>query len=451
MTVSGIATLGANSDTTMLNFDKYTSAITGVINFRELSNSAANASVTSLRPVYATYQDVHSPSSPHYLPDECVAGTGLDYAYRTCRYCTAGVECAIKRELTLPNTNGTILTTGNLGDVNLLASRDSIIMGGSISLEGGILFGTPTGTSYTRDPNLDDRFVPMITWFTPIDGDVGITFATAGRIPPLPFIPSMSKAAAGSPGINSTSNTSAYSGSAPIQTTPSVTTPSTPSNQSAQNAATAPPLVLVSLDVPTIRFGLPHLGGLETAMRRFLADGCPLLAVPVDDESSAGQYLATPHDRLGAVGAPPLPQLPSQREAYPDPADGLSILPPRMPIISGAKPIGTAACWAAMGAQKVVGFSSLIDWANASGFVVPANGPGQLPTINVTAVILARDAAGLPFAATVMKCAAYGLFPPNPARPDATAEVTEAMLPGGSGVLLTTGNLADITMEVTCV
>ena len=182
----------SEEELSFLAFDKYTSTIQGGMKFITpcvetdplvpcQNQPYPFTFLTTERP---TRKDLETLGSPDWVPPSCRGG-GTQEALAECRWCSAGEECASKRELLLPDVSGTILTTGNLNDLPYLEiSQGSISVGQNTSLLGDITFGvpdydwTPEGAPFRFD--LEAR-ASVAMWFTPIDADIGLTLSHAGE------------------------------------------------------------------------------------------------------------------------------------------------------------------------------------------------------------------------------------------------------------------------------
>ena len=190
-------------------------------------------------------RDIYTPGDPAFVPAHCRELAGTQEILQECNYCTAGPECEDKNEILIPDITGTVITTGNMEQLPALAiPYSSYSAGGEVRLNGDITFGTPapdltasqqsfrhpeyirysepdwvTRRGYFCDEfeSFDERCVhenkgaycrhgaqvsldtwegtgechvdanakgikrESLMWYTPIDGNTGLTFSSAGE------------------------------------------------------------------------------------------------------------------------------------------------------------------------------------------------------------------------------------------------------------------------------
>ncbi|EKX42705.1 hypothetical protein GUITHDRAFT_111377 [Guillardia theta CCMP2712] len=136
-----------DSGFTVISFDKYESVIVGKMQF---ANRACQGSTcypfptTALHIIPPTVKDLTTIGTADWIPELC-RGKGVQEQLEKCNYCTAGDECAYKRELLFPDASGTVITTGNMQNLPAVAiPYNALSVGANAAMEGDVTLGNPT-------------------------------------------------------------------------------------------------------------------------------------------------------------------------------------------------------------------------------------------------------------------------------------------------------------------
>lgn len=223
-------------------------------------------------------------------------------------------RCLMKREILLPDVTGDVITTGNLQKLPSMAvPREGLFMTGSqssLEIMGNLTLGRRV--NYAEDPSnnidgSDNGHRSLLAMHTVINGDIGLTFQSASEYMPswvihreIDQMTNYSKFGLGAP----------FGGSAPTKEV----------DRFAREGREKP-LRTRLWERDIIKLNPAVLGGVDSAIRDYLRDGSPSLAVTVTDEYSLTQRGA-PRDNFGySTGRPVLQQrpgrLPSLMNTYP--------------------------------------------------------------------------------------------------------------------------------------
>ena len=216
-------------------------------------------------------------------------------------------RCFQKREILLPDASGQIITTGNLQELPSMAvPRDGLFMegtAGKFEVFGNLTLGRRV--NYADDPSnnqdaSDNGRRSILSMHATIDGDVGLTFQSASDYMPhwtihreIDDMANYSKYGLGTP----------FGGSAPTDDVA----------RFAREGREKPPRTRL-WERDTTRLNPSVLGGVDVAIREYLRDGSPSLAVTVSDEFSlTGGPPGSLRDNFGYLsGRPVLQQRPGQ-------------------------------------------------------------------------------------------------------------------------------------------
>ena len=261
-------------------------------------------------------------------------------------------RCRWKREILIPDATGTILTTGNLGQTPSMAipKEDLMLVSTESKLKiwGNVTWGRLV--NYTHDPFnhhhnhepeeiafLEQQFQSSSQMFVRINGDVGLTFQSAGEeIPLITFAPTD-----GSPDHpGKIKNYGSFSGPSPF----GGLSPTEEISRFVRDGRAGDNRTELWHE-DRIKLSVPLGGGVDEALRHFLRDGAPSLQITVQDHMSATSDVDSIRDHFGhRFGRPALqmrsPTRPSDVDSYNDALEAVS------PSIKGSHAINESWCYA---------------------------------------------------------------------------------------------------------
>lgn len=325
------------------------------------SGSAVPDPATVLHVEAPTLFDSDQPLSslPEYQQRYCLESEPYhfeeDRSYMQEDHRSAPERCRFKREILLPDVSGTMLTTGNLLETPSIAiPRENLILASSeskLKVWGNITWGRRV--NFTQDPFnhhynhdmaaevsfLHQQFQSSAKLQTPFDGEVGLTFQSAGHeIPQISFSPTEGRPnhAWRIENYGHFAGPSPFGGSSPTEEV---------SRFARDGRAGDNRTELWNED--RLKVSFPLGAGVDKALRHFLRDGAPSVAVSVQDHMSAAPDLDTLRDHFGyRSGRPALqmrsPTFPSHVATYNDAAKEVS------PALKGSHAVNESWCYSSI-------------------------------------------------------------------------------------------------------
>ena len=332
----------------------------GKSRFNTRSGSAVPDPATVLHLEAPTLFDSDEPLSslPQYQQRYCIESEAYhheeDRAYTQEAHRVDPERCRFKREILLPDVSGTILTTGNLLELPSMAiPKEDLILSSpesKLRVWGNTTWGRRV--NYTHDPFnhhynhelgevafLREQFQSNAKMRTPFNGDVGLTFQSAGHeIPQITFAPTE-----GRPDhpwriedYGHFAGPSPFGGSSPTEEV----TRFARDGRAGDNRTEL-------WNEDRLKMSFPMGGGVDKALRYFLRDGAPSVAVSVQDHMSATPDLDSLRDHFGyRSGRPALqmrsPTFPSDVATHNNASQKVS------PALKGSFPINESWCYLSM-------------------------------------------------------------------------------------------------------
>jgi len=263
-------------------------------------------------------------------------------------------RCRWKREILMPDVTGKILTTGNLEETpSISISKEDLILASTeskLKVWGNISWGRRV--NYTHDPFnhhynhelgeiafLEQQFQSSAQMFTRINGDIGLTFQSAGEeIPLISFAPTdeLPDHPSKIENYGSFFGPSPFGGDAPTDEI----------SRFARDGRVGDNRNKL-WNEDRIKLNVPLGGGVDQALRHFLRDGAPSLPVTVQDRMSATSDADGIRDHFShRSGRPALqmrsPTYPSDLDVYNGASESVA------PSLIGSHAINETWCYASM-------------------------------------------------------------------------------------------------------
>ena len=308
------------------------------------------------------YEDTESlESMPEYQKRYCIESEpypfedGRSYEQEVQR--SSPDRCRWKREILLPDVNGTILTYGNLEDTPSIAiPREDLILSSSkskLTVRGNITFGRRV--NYSHDPFnhhynhelaeiafVQQQFQSGAQMISHINGDIGLTFQTAGdEIPHITFAHTNGEQGTVE-GVNHPNKIENY-GTASGPTPFGGYSPTMEISRFTEEGRAGDDRTELWSD-DRVKLNVPLGNGVDVALRNFLRHGAPSLPVTVHNHMSAAVNHDEIRDNFGYRSGRPVLQMRSM--TYPSDLDSYNeASEPVSPALKGSHAINESWCY----------------------------------------------------------------------------------------------------------